>query len=152
MKVFISYCQDDSGLGLAKTAALIYETDNRNKCWYFDRDKTAGLYLNVNIRPKVTRWCTFVFLICTNGTCNSDGQQNETKWALENRISILPVRIDGAAFPEILPSGLIYDSVNSAHLIEDICRTIKKTRRYLSEHEPLPQKEIPKIDNKGTIL
>lgn len=152
MKIFISYCQEDVGLDLARTAALIYETDNRNECWYFDRDKATGADLNDDIPDKITRWCDCVLLICTNGTFDSDGQKNEIKWSLGGRISIIPVCVDEAPLPEILPRTLIWDSVNSANIIVDICRTIKNTRRYLSRHRTLPKREIPKIDDKGTIL
>ncbi len=152
MKIFISYCQDNDGLKVAQIASLIYETDNRNKCWYFDRDKTVGVDLNDDIPDKITGWCDCVLLICTNGTFDSDGQKNEIKWSLDDRISIIPVRVDEAPIPEILPSTLTWDSVNSANIIADICRTIKNTRGYLSRHGTLPKREIPIIDDKGTIL
>jgi len=54
MKVFISYCQDNRGLGLAYKASEIIENTGRNRCWLYDRDKTPGADKYNEIKRQIT--------------------------------------------------------------------------------------------------
>ena len=121
MKIFISYCEHNGGKELAKNIASIYEIEKRNKCWYFDRNKTPGLNLTHDIDDVVLEWCNCVVLLCTQGTCGSEGQKHEIELSLENRISLIPIRVDGAKVPDDLPNKMIWLGIKIHTAIQDIC-------------------------------
>lgn len=114
MKVFISYCQDNGGLGLAYEASQIIENAGRNRCWLYDRDKIPGADRYNEIKRQITEWCDVVTFLCTNGSAISLGQRDEIIFIREWRIPVIPIRIDRA----MAPTSLSRDSFN----YEDIGR------------------------------
>jgi len=108
MKVFISYCQNNGGLGLAYKASKIIENTGRNRCWLYDRDKTPGADKYNEIKHQITEWCDVVIFLCTNGSAMSLGQRDEIIFIREWRIPVIPIRIDKA----MAPTSLSRDSFN----------------------------------------
>lgn len=114
MKVFISYCQENGGLSLAEKVSEIIERNERNRCWYFNRDKTPGIDMYEDIRQKVTEWCDLVVFLCTNGSADSLGQRDEINHVRNGGIIIIPICIDHSRCPNILSRDTFtYEDIDS---------------------------------------
>ncbi|MBI4596013.1 MAG: toll/interleukin-1 receptor domain-containing protein [Candidatus Tectomicrobia bacterium] len=107
MKIFISYANVD-GLGYAKKAREIFEK-SRHETWLYENHKTPGAPTWREISTKIINESDAVFYICTPSSSSSYGQGLEAEYALNNRVRIIPVRIDTSEVP---PELTAYNNVN----------------------------------------
>jgi hypothetical protein len=145
MKVFISYCQHNGGLSLAYKASSIIENVGRNRCWFYDRDKTPGADRYKEIRYRITEWCEFVLFLCTNGSANSLGQRDEIIFVREWRIPIIPIRIDDSAAPSILSrDSFTYQDIKEENFEQEFPSN-RRLRQILDSQKTLEKNLIVKV-------
>lgn len=148
MKVFISYCHNNGGLSLAVTASNIIENIGRNRCWFYDRDKTPGADKYEEIKYRITKWCNVVLFLCTNGSAISVGQRDEIVFIREWRIPVIPIRIDNSAAPSSLSrDSFNYQDINKANFAQEFdSRIAQRFRQILSSQKTLEKKIIAKVE------
>lgn len=116
MRFFISYCDND-GLKLASSAAKILE-ESGSQTWYFDRDKTTGMWRIVDITEHIRSWCNKIIYICTTGSIYSEGQWKEIgQWDNSDK-QLIVIQIDGANVPEVI-DPYIYERMSSIRFEEE---------------------------------
>lgn len=147
MKVFISYCQNNGGLGLAYKASDIIENIGRHRCWLYDRDKTPGVDIYKEIKYQITGWCDVVIFLCTNGSAISVGQRDEIVFIREWRIPVIPIRIDRSQAPSSLSrDSFNYQDIDKDNFVEEFDgRIAQRLREILNNQETLEKSLIVKV-------
>lgn len=148
MKVFISYCQSNGGLSLAYTASNIIENTGRNRCWFYDRDKTLGADKYDEIKYQITGWCDVVLFLCTNGSAISVGQRDEIVFIREWRIPVIPIRIDDSVAPSSLSrDSFNYQDINENNFEQEFNgRIAQRLRQILNSQKTLDKNLIVKVE------
>ncbi len=138
MKTFISYCENNGGLDLAKKASVILKR-YRHKSWYFERDKTPGALRIVDICHHVTEWCDVLLYICTSGSMNSDGQIKEVAYADDVRKAMIVLPMDNATVrPEI--RIYIHTKINSSDFEQEFESVAKNLPAIINKSKRLDSK------------
>ena len=99
MRLFISYATKD-GLQYARSARQIIKQAGHN-AWMWDHDKTQGALTWREISTHILNSDAVLYL-CTISSKDSWGQGTESGIALNNRKTVLAIRLDDASVPQEL--------------------------------------------------
>ncbi len=103
MKLFISYCENDSqGLGYAKRAKNICKQRDIES-WLWADDSSSAELLNADIAKNVDS-CDAMLTVVTTGTKDSEPQKEEWSWASSYGRINCSLRKKGLPIPDVLRS------------------------------------------------
>ncbi|MCK5128491.1 MAG: TIR domain-containing protein [Clostridiales bacterium] len=110
-EVFISYSQEDSKAALALCHKL---EEDKIKCWITPRDVSSSTNHATEISKAILKSDIFVLLLSASSNI-AKPVIREVEIALNNNLSILPIRIE-----DIVPTGSMYFFLSTTHWIDAI--------------------------------